>query len=184
MEKLKFSPFLFFICCMLNLSAQDKIVITKADELPRRSITFEGKAADIVNDFDQLYRLTDGLIENLEADLNKYDIQDKSTLQSYYFALVSCYTFKKDLDKGLLFLEKARELEDKESTKLTTGLFLQSFAKAYQEESDIGAESFKQRFTEAYAKAWSNLPYEKIKNEVESQRGALSIFNPNLITAS
>ena len=184
MKRLKFVLLLFSICCVLNLNAQNKIAISKADDLPRRSVTLKGKAVEIVDDFDQLYRLTDDLIKNLEGDLEKYDIQDKSTLQAYYFSLVSCYAFKKDLDKSLDYLNKARELEDKESTKLTTGLFLNSFAKAYRQNTDVESEAFKQIFTEAYAKAWKSLPYEKIKNEVESQRGSLSIFNPNLITSS
>ncbi|NRB48005.1 MAG: S8 family serine peptidase [Saprospiraceae bacterium] len=184
MKEVKFISFLFFICAVLNLTGQSKVTINKADDLPRRSVTLKGKALDIVDDLDQLEQLTNVLIENLEGDLAKYDIKDKATLRGYYFSLVSCYLFKKDLDKSLEFLSKARQLEDKESTRLTTGLFLHSFAKAYEQSTDIHSVAFKKTFKEAYAEAWGKLPYDKIKNELESQRGSLSIFNPNLITTS
>jgi subtilisin family serine protease len=175
---------LMLICLSWTGIAQDKIAITKADDLPRRSVTLKGTATEIAADLPQLHELADGYIKNLEADLDKYDIHDKATLKDYYFTLVACYAFKKDLDKAEELLLKAQELEDKESEKLTTGLFLKAFAKAYRQTTDTNSEEFRGLFVEAYAQLWRSLPYEKVKNEVESMRGSLSIFNPSLITSS
>ena len=112
MKEVKFISFLFFICAVLNLTGQSKVTINKADDLPRRSVTLKGKALDIVDDLDQLEQLTNVLIENLEGDLAKYDIKDKATLQGYYFSLVSCYLFKKDLDKSLEFLSHVKKMPE------------------------------------------------------------------------
>ncbi|KOY85781.1 hypothetical protein AD998_06085 [bacterium 336/3] len=161
-----------------------KIKITKADDLPRRSITLKGKATEIVNDVAQLNTLNNAFIKNLEGDLEKYEITDKATLKAYYQTIMMGYVFKKDYDKALTFIPKIQDLEDKKSEKLTTGLFLQAYAKTLKQNSDKKSEAFKQTFSKEYATLWKNLPYNEIKNELESARGSLSIFNPNLITSS
>ncbi|MCU0438066.1 MAG: S8 family serine peptidase [Raineya sp.] len=161
-----------------------KIKITKADDLPRRSVTLKGKATEIVNDIAQLNTLNNAFIKNLEADLEKYEITDKATLKAYYQTIMMGYVFKKDYDKALSFIPKIQDLEDKKSEKLTTGLFLQAYAKTLKQNSDKKSEAFKQTFVKEYASLWKNLPYNEIKNELESARGSMSIFNPNLITSS
>lgn len=184
MKKLKFLCIQLLIFTSLISVAQNKIEINKADDLPRRSVTLVGKAVDIINDDSQLLRLTSELIKNLEADLDKYQINDKASLQSYYISLATCYMYKKDLEKAINLINKARDLEDKEGSKLTMGLFIKSFNSAYNQNKDVTSDQFKDVFTRSYTEAWEKLPYEKIKDELESQRGSLSIFNPNLITSS
>ncbi len=166
------------------ISAQNKIKINKADELPRRSVTFKGKAKEILNDRNQLQTLNETLIKNLEADLEKYEIADKATLKGYYQALVRSYVFKKDFDKALLLIEKVRELEEKAAEKLTTGIYLKSYIKARKSSQDTKSDVFKNEFRKEYANIWNALPYNEVKNELESMRGSFSIFNPDLITAS
>ncbi len=182
MKQLKCITLIFTIVFGFQAIAQNKIEINKADDLPRRSITLKGKAIEIIDDDQQLQELTTSLIQNLESDLEKYDIKDKATLKSYYISLATGYVFKKDLTKGLEYLEQAKQLEDKESSRLTTGLFLQSFEKAYRQSKDVNSDTFKDIFSKSYAALWESLPYQTIKNELESKRGSLSIFNPNLIT--
>lgn len=175
-------------CILLGIYAhsfaQSKIKISKADELPRRSVTFKGKAKEIVNDRQQLQNLNDILIKNLEADLEKYEITDKATLKSYYQALVQSYVFKKDFEKALVLIEKVRDLEDKLSEKLTTGIYLKAYVKALKVSKDVKSEIFKSEFRKEYAAIWNTLSYNDVKTELESMRGSFSIFNPELITAS
>jgi len=54
--------------------AQQKTKITKAEDLPRRSVQLNGKALEILNDEAQLRRLADELLANLQNDLEK-DVQ-------------------------------------------------------------------------------------------------------------
>jgi subtilisin family serine protease len=185
----KMKKLAFFLCLILMggmatpAMAQDKIPVTKADDLPRRSVTLVGKATEIVEDRDQLNRLVDTYTANLEADLEKYDIQDKATLKSYYAILAANRIFKKDYDKAIRLIDQVRALETKESEKLTTGLYLKSFVYAYQQVQDVQSEAFQQLFKEAYRKAWQALPYDVVKDEAEATRGSLSIFNPALVTS-
>ncbi len=183
-----FVPLLF--CFLLSLSiatstAQaQKTVITKADDLPRRSVTLKGKATEIVEDMTQLRALTIQLTKNLENDLEQYDIQDKATLKAYYSTLMACYFFLEEYAHTLTFIPKIQELSDKNAEKLTTGIFLKAYTHAKLQHTNEQTEAFKKVFSEEYAKIWQALPYEEVKEEVNSMRASLSIFNPALVTSS
>lgn len=164
-------------------TAQDRIKISKADELPRRSITITGKAVEVLEDRAQLRRLNQQLISNMEADLAKYEIGDKATLMAYYYTLMGCYFFEGEYDKAAAFVPQIESLEDKVAEKLTVAPFLRTYIAAAKQVKDEQSDSFKQAFRQEYQKFWTSLPYQQIKEVVESTRGSLSIFNPDLVTS-
>ncbi|NJL11793.1 MAG: hypothetical protein HC913_01390 [Microscillaceae bacterium] len=165
-------------------SAQAKTVISKASDLPRRSITITGRASEVVEDMPRLLGYADTLIKNLEADLNRYEIQDRAALKSYYESLLGLYFFKDDYEKALSFIPQIQALCDKNAEKITIGLFLQAYAKAYAKEKNPSAETFQKEFAQQYAALWQALPYAEVSEEVESMKGRLSILNPALIGAT
>ena len=107
--------------------AQQKTKITKAEDLPRRSVQLNGKALEILNDEAQLSRLTDKLLANLKNDLDKFDIEDKASLKEYHSRLSQLYLFKNDSDNALKHMLLMSEFETKPSAKMTAGLFLETF---------------------------------------------------------
>jgi tetratricopeptide (TPR) repeat protein len=141
-----------------HIFAQQKTKITKADELPRRTVQLSGKALEILNDAPQLARLNDELIKNFQSDLEKYDIQDNSTLQAYYLTLMTLYAAKGDYDKALSYLPLARQLESKPAAKLTTGLFLETWIKTKRQIKDEQSEDFKRAFEKILRKVTRNCP--------------------------
>lgn len=175
------TAFTFIITVMV--SAQEKQVINRADELPRRSIQLSGTALEIIEDQSQLNRLVDDLIENLESDLDRFEINDVATVKNYYLSLASCYLFKNELETSLAYIEKVQELEDKESDKLTTGIFLRSYIRTQEKYDDITSNAFANAFKEDFKRSWEELPYVVVQDELEAQRGRLSVFNPSLVTA-
>ncbi len=112
MNKIKLFVVIALCGIALNFSAfaQQKVKITKADELPRRSLQLKGKVLEILADRAQLNRLGDELIKNLQGDLDRFEIADNSTLQGYYLTLMQLYAAKGDYDKALSYLPLAREL--------------------------------------------------------------------------
>lgn len=173
-----------FAALSIPTFAQGKIKITKADDLPRRTITMTGKASEILNDDAQLARLTDEVIKNLETDLVKYDIQDRSTLKSYYETLMPCYFFRNNYDKVLWCVSKAQELTEKNAEKLTIVPFTRAYISAAKKVGNETSDEFRQVFIQEYAALWNAMPYDEVKDEVEASKGRMSLFNPNLITAS
>jgi hypothetical protein len=173
-----------FAALSVSAGAQQKIKITRADELPRRSYQLQGKALEILNDEAQLGRLADELLKNLQGDLDKYDIEDKSTLSSYYSVLSQLYVFKGDYDNALKYVPLMRELETKPSAKLTTGVFLETYASTRREVSDESSAEFKKAFEKNLAAAYAKMPYAVIGESVEANKGQLTLQNREVVLGS
>ncbi len=186
MRKIKLFAVIALCFAALNLSAfsQQKVKITRADELPRRSIQLNGKVLEILDDRAQLNRLTNEVIKNLQSDLDRFDIADASTLQGYYLTLMQLYAAKGDYDKALSYLPLARELESKAAGKLTTGLFLESWIKTKRQISDHTSEEFGKNFEKNYGDAYAKLPYSVIGETVEASKGGLTVQNKEIVLGS
>lgn len=163
---------------------QAKVIITKADDLPRRSVTFQGKARQILDDKAQLDQLVVDLVRNLQDDLNKFDIQDRATQKAYLEALLACLIYQEKYEEVLAMLPQIQALADKKAEQLTTGSFIKNYVAAYRKVGNNNSEAFKAAFREEYTQFWSNLPFTEVKEVVESSKGSLSLFNLELVTAS
>ncbi len=159
---------------------EKKIKINSADELPRRSYQLKGKALEILEDRKQMNSLADEIIKNLEADLHKYDIEDKATLDGYYSTLLQLYYFKGDDEKVLGLIPKIRALQTKESARLTRGVFVETLIKTEREVKDTNSPEFKKAFEKNYAAAYAKLPYSEIGESVEALKGSLTLQNPEV----
>ena len=160
----------------LQAAFAEKIKIEKADDLPPHSYQIEMKAVDLVENKDALMKLAEAIKADIEADLEKYDIQDKTTLKGYYAKLGIIALIEGRYDDYLKFLQMRKELEDKEASKLMTGLFARAYIKAVQS----GQKDTESAFKREYAKLVNELPYEVVESEVESTKGQTEILSKNL----
>jgi hypothetical protein len=110
--------------------AADKIKIEKLDDLPRHTYKIEMKAVQFVQDTAAVAKLAHEVQKDVEADLAKYDITDKSTLQGLYSVLGTVALIDGKHDVYLDYLSKRKALEDKEATKATMGLVAMSYVQA------------------------------------------------------
>lgn len=158
-------------------SAQQKTKINSADELPRRTVQLKGKALDIIEDKQQLDSLAADLMKNLKDDLEKYDIQDSATLKGYYSRIMMLHIYRGEYDEALKYVAKIRELENKASAKLTSGIFVESWIRTLNQVKDESSPEFKKAFEKNYSEAYSRLPYDVIKEQVEASKGQLTLMN-------
>ena len=89
----------------VNLSvAQDKIVITKAEDLPKHSYELQNKdALSIVKSKASILELAARVKEDLLTDLEKYDIQENATLRDYYGSLRIISILEGDYKKAQVY---------------------------------------------------------------------------------
>ncbi|HEX8255406.1 MAG TPA: S8 family serine peptidase [Thermoanaerobaculia bacterium] len=168
---------LLSLACLASADTPKKIVISKADELPRRSYKIEGTAAQLLEDRKQLDRLSRELIQNLESDLAKYDIRDEATLKGYYSALHVLYLRNGEYDKAAALVTKMREVETKPALRHTTGLFALAYIDASKKANDPSSAEFKKAFEESYAAHYAKLPWAEVQDQIEQQKGQLAIMN-------
>lgn len=173
---------LFFVAVILltafaACSAADKIKITKLDDLPRYTYKIAGTAVDFLTNDAAIMTLADEVKRDLESDLAKFDIEDKTTVQGYYSALGNIALLKGDYDTYLDYLARRRALEDKPAAKFTMGLF----AEAYIIAKKKGAADFESALTEELTKLVTPLPYEVVEANIKQSKAGSEIISENLV---
>ncbi|MFZ4573969.1 MAG: S8 family serine peptidase [Phycisphaerales bacterium] len=161
------------------LAQGDKIVVKTADDLPRHTYKFEGKASEMVVSDAPFKALMAQIVADCESDLAKYDIQDPTTLQEYHRLLQAAAMLKGDLDAALKHADRVKELEAKESKKLMSGAVLRAYAAATK--SGKTGDEKTAFFGEALKRKVSSLPWDKVGAEITSMRGQAQFVTRELI---
>ena len=104
--------------------ADAKIKITKLSDLPPHTYAVSGKPSVIVENAKTMLDLAARVDADITSDLEKYDIQDRTTLQRYAGNQLTIAMLRKEWDKALALAERLRGLEEKPADKLTTGLLI------------------------------------------------------------
>ncbi|QXD25730.1 S8 family serine peptidase [Opitutia bacterium ISCC 51] len=181
----------FLIICSaclftLGLQAQskDRIVITEADQLPRVSYPFEGKAVDLVNDSNQLSPYLEKLGKEITDQLLKYDIQDDSTLKAYMQTLRTLDFLNANLDGALEKIMSIREMQDKPADKLTFGLIVEALISVLAEAEERTSEETSARFEQVFGELLNPLPWELVQDSIEQMNGTFQFLTRNLYLGS
>ena len=170
---------LIFTCLTASLSAQEKTIITEADQLPRVAFPFTGNVLELLDNPDQLQAYLDQARAEIERQLDVFEIRDTATVRSYINALRTLDFLAGDDEAALAKLLQVREMQDKPSEKLTSGLMLQSLINARQA-GDPG--TVMERFESSYAEAVRNLPWEIVQDSIESTNGTFQYISEALMT--
>ncbi len=160
----------------LPVSAQ-KIKIEKLDDLPRHMYKINVKAVELFDNDEALMKLAHALQKDFEDDLEKYEIQDKTTLQDYYGILGIIAVLDERYDDYLKYHEMSGELEDKEASRLTAGLFTRSYIAAVRS----GTEDLSAAIRDEYSRLVNDLPYDIVGAELKSSKARAEIYSRNFL---
>lgn len=166
----------------LSAPATGKIEVKTADDLPRHTYKIKGSASEFLVSDQAFKEFVAELKANTVADLEKYDIQDKTTLKGYQQLLAQIALFEGNFDEAIKRIDMAKELEGKESVRLMSGQTLRSMIAA-RKVSDNGAN--KAAYLEAFKKELearvAPLPWDKVRESVLQARSTAMIVNKDLI---
>ena len=154
-----------------------KIKIEKLDDLPAHSYKVKIKAVNFLTDDKALLKLAKEVEKDLQADLKKYDIQDKTTLKEFYSNLGMIAVLEKRYDDFLQYHAKRKELEEKESARLTSGIFSLSYIEALKS----GEKDPRTALRENYTKHINALPYKIVEADLKAAKGQAEIASRTLI---
>lgn len=161
-------------------ASAEKTVITEADQLPRVAFPFEGNVVALMEDAEALSLYFGKLRTEMEHRLEVYDIRDKATVRSYISTLRTLDFLDGNYDAALQKLLKVREMQDKPSDKLTSGLITESLIDVYAKGPPTGRESLLGQFAEAYAPRVMNLPWEIVQDDIEGTHGSFQYLSEAL----
>ncbi len=166
----------------LSVFAQAKKKVTKADDLPRLTYKVEGTATDIVMKAEKFNPFARQLRADIEKILAEYDIADKTTLKGFKGTLLAMELLAGNDDAAMTLIRELRELEEKPSAKLLTGLSTEARITAAKlvENPKQNPDALKQAFKEVYATRLKELPWEVVQADVKQAKGSLEIRSENL----
>ncbi len=164
-------------------SADTRIPVKTVDELPRHTYKVSGKSLAIITDDKVFMPLMAEMVQDTEADLAKYRIEDVSTLQGMYDFLSTAASIRGDYDTALRYSDQARALETKESEKLMRGVTLHSRVAALRASGGDQAK-FEAAFKQELRTRVAPLPYEPIKDQLIAVRSQAKMITRALIEGS
>ena len=158
-------------------AAADKIKIEKLDDLPRHTYQVDVTAVAFLSDEAALMKLAGELKADMLADLDTYEIDDKTTLKGYYAGLGRIALLDGEYDLYKTYLSKIVELEDKEALQLTAGMVSLAIVAAEQASEAERMDVFKK----SLAARLAELPYGVVEPEVKSTKGRYEMISENLM---
>ncbi|MCP4593390.1 MAG: S8 family serine peptidase [bacterium] len=159
-----------------------KIKITKLDDLPQHSYPVDGTLADLVRSKKAIAALAAEVRADLDANLATYQVDDATTLQRWYGALLTLDMLEGNHDAALTRVEQIRQLEDKDAQKLTIGLTVKAMIAARQTVGPDAPEAAYQRtFRRLFAEEVAALPWDIVQDTVQQSKGRAEILSENLL---
>lgn len=162
--------------------AAPKILVYSLDELPVHTYAIEGTVSDLLDDREALAELRKLYRADLESDLKKYDIDDTSTMQGMYGKLATLNVLDGRNEEALELLGIVASLEDKEATRLTSGMTTRAMIAA---KNSLPGNYTQQELHDAFAGELgtyvNSLPYEIVQDQIKSSKGRAEYLSENLL---
>ena len=160
-----------------------KTPVKTLDDLPRHTYKVAGPVSAMLADAAAFDAFCAAVRADVESDLATYDIGDKAAVQRLLNTLLSLDLVQgRDADVRAR-VEAVRALEDKEATRLTTGLVALALVSARGAAgSDVNSPAFKAAFRAALDKELAPLPADLVRDNIQAQKGRMEIMSPALLT--
>jgi subtilisin family serine protease len=164
-------------------AAQQKIKVEKLDDLPRHTYTVKGPASELFLSRPDVLILAGQVKQNTLEMIEKYDIQDRNTLQSLYSTLQAIAFLEGDEARVFEYLDKIRGIEEKEAARLTQGLIARPFFAARHETNQPPESAeFRASFKKHYAAEVQALPWAVVQDNLEKMKGNAEMLSEAVIT--
>jgi hypothetical protein len=165
-----------------SLLAQEKIKLRKLDDLPRHSYKVTGKAIDLVKSDEPFAKFAELVRKDVQADLARFDIEDKTTLKRLHRLLLLLDVVEGRDEEALKRLQLVRDLEDKPAAKMANLLSMEALLIARREAKDPRdwsaiAPAFRAQLEAKLA----TLPYDIVGDTIKQDKVQAELFNEKLL---
>ena len=164
-----------------SVFAQQKKVIKSQDDVPRFTYEIPASASEVFASKEAMDKVASQLQSDYQNLLKEYDIQDKTLLKSIYGTLKNIDLYNEQYEDALVKVKKVRELQEKPSDKLLSGLSNMAYLKALKETNYQRNAQFKEKFSQYFLASVNELPWDVVQDDVEGSKGTLEIYSENLV---
>jgi subtilisin family serine protease len=160
----------------------EKIKIQALDDLPAHSYPLDGTVTELLESPQRMEALRKSLRADIESDLATYEITDDATLQGMYQNLAMLDMADRNFDGALQNLDKVAALEDKEASRLMSGLTSRAYIAAKGKvPGNATAEEFANSFRQELKAYVDALPYDVVQDQIKSGKARAEYMNENLL---
>jgi hypothetical protein len=158
----------------------DRIPVTSLDDLPRHTYPIAGSATEMLQSEPDMMMLAAAVKADIHDVLDKYRIEDNTTLRRYHGVLLTIAMIEGDDDTALKKVIYLRSLEDKEAARLLAGLLTEAMITARRE---AGADDARyQQLVGAHLKTrLAEMPWDVVGDDIEQSKGRAEIMSRNLV---
>jgi subtilisin family serine protease len=160
-----------------DVAAPERKKVEKADDLPRHTYLLKEAPSVVLGDPAAIAALAADVQKDIDSDVKAYDIEDRTTLQGFAATELSLAMLNNDYPAALKKVSELQELQDKPSSKLTTGLTSKAWATAHL----AATGDFAAAFQAAIVSSAQALPYDLVQNDLKALKGSYEIRTPSLL---
>jgi len=165
--------------------AHKKIEVRVQSDLPRFTYPMTGRASDLLQaDFATFNAFAAKVRTDLDAIFRDYEIEDKATLRSLLGAKLDLQHLAREDAAALETVKRLRALEEKPSSRLTTGLNTQAVLETEIRTKSTNGPVFEQDFARRYREAVDSLPWDVVQDWAKSARGGVQLSSKAIIVGS
>ena len=177
----------FYVVTVLLLvnaysQAQDKVIITRAEDLPKHVYTLTNRnASEIVLNRDAVLELATIIKKDIQSDMAKYDIRDNATMRSLYARLRLISTLEGDYETALEYISQERKYADKKSEQIIRAMDAEALLKTAMAKNTLDPEILNPEITSLLEDHMNVGDFSVIQEDVEELKGELEIVTENLM---
>ncbi len=176
-----------FLCAVAAAGASScmgqakKTVNTEAD-LPRFNFPLAMPASQFLLTDDATFNaFAKQVASAVNSILSGYTIADKETLRDLLATRADVELLSGDAKGSVATLDQVRDLQEKEASKLTSGLTMRALAQADAETGADGGPAFEAAFQKHFAAAVNALPWAPVQNIVKEMRTGFQLSSDSLL---
>lgn len=162
----------------------EKKVVRTADDLPTHEYELELKPSEFLDAGEPVFMAFVKQVKaNIENELATLDIQDKTTLRDRHSLLAQIALLEGNDAAARTNLEAARRNELKEANRLMIGHVPESMLAGKQAagEMKLTDPAFIAAFEKSLAGRWSELPWDKVSDQIKQQKGRAELITRELV---
>ena len=150
-----------------HVECVEKKKISRADDLPRRNYKIDCTVEELVTSSEKFSKFAKQVREDILSDISDYEIEDMNTLKELYYTLLQLDIIEKRWETARVYLEKGRELENRESSKRVNWLEM---------ESEISGD-----FEQHYRDTLASMPWNLVGDDIRALKGQVDMLSKNML---
>jgi hypothetical protein len=170
--------------CLGQPPTQKKKVRSESD-LPRYTYLVKGTVADLLQSSPGTFGVFAAEVHtDLQALLDNYDIEDKSTERTLLEAKLSLEELNGENEAALDTIKTIRGLEEKPDARLMHDAVDEAILQARLDSHSAAGSGYEQAFSHRFAAAINELPWSVVQESVKQMKGTYQVLSASFITGA